>query len=184
VVVGDLDSVDPTVLEAARDAGAVIETHPTAKDATDLELALVAARRFDPTHLEVIGGAGGRLDHLLANALLLGSPVTEGCSVLALVGSATVAVARPGRSVVLDGSIGELVSLLPVNGPAVGVRTSGLRYELRGDQLDPGRTRGVSNELCARRARVSLDAGVLLAVLPGRTDDLSSQPDPTTGGTK
>src|SRR4051794_1456651 len=40
LVIGDLDSVDPTDLDAAVADGAVVERHPAAKDATDLELAL------------------------------------------------------------------------------------------------------------------------------------------------
>ncbi len=45
LVVGDLDSVDPDdARRARRPAGAVVEQHPADKDATDLELALDAAR--------------------------------------------------------------------------------------------------------------------------------------------
>ena len=44
VVVGDLDSADPAVVADVEARGAVIERHPVAKDATDLELALLAAR--------------------------------------------------------------------------------------------------------------------------------------------
>ena len=43
LVVGDLDSADPAAVDAAVAAGAAVERHPEAKDATDLELAL--ARR-------------------------------------------------------------------------------------------------------------------------------------------
>src|SRR5690348_11873254 len=43
LVVGDLDSVDPAVLDAAIADGVTVERHPAAKDATDLELALDAA---------------------------------------------------------------------------------------------------------------------------------------------
>src|SRR5262245_32872433 len=44
LVVGDLDSADPAAVAAAVERGVVVERHPAAKDATDLELALVAAR--------------------------------------------------------------------------------------------------------------------------------------------
>src|SRR5438093_11623178 len=74
LVVGDLDSADPRTVSAARAAGAVVEHHPEAKDATDLELALAAVRDRDCTRAIVVGGHGGRGDHLLANALHLTSP--------------------------------------------------------------------------------------------------------------
>ena len=43
LAVGDFDSVSKAALDAAVNAGARIELHPEAKDATDLELGLVAA---------------------------------------------------------------------------------------------------------------------------------------------
>ena len=43
-VVGDLDSADPAAVDAAVAAGATVERHPVDKDATDLELAIDAAR--------------------------------------------------------------------------------------------------------------------------------------------
>jgi thiamine pyrophosphokinase len=57
-------------------------------------------------------------------------------------------------------------SLLAVGGPALGVQTSGLRFPLHNETLHPGSTRGLSNEFLELDARVSLDNGVLLVVLP------------------
>ena len=164
LVVGDLDSVDPSALAAAEAAGAMVERHPADKDATDLELALLAARDRGCTRLVVVGGVGGRLDHFLANALALAADALAGAHVEARMGSGTVHVVR--GSLELDGRGGELVTLLPVGGPVQGVRTEGLRYPLDGETLAPGSTRGVSNELERTPARVSLTAGVLLVVLP------------------
>src|SRR5262245_11233616 len=62
LVVGDFDSASPESVERAAAAGAVIERHPVAKDATDLELALDAAARTGARHIHVLGGHGGRLD--------------------------------------------------------------------------------------------------------------------------
>src|SRR5882762_5122683 len=66
--VGDFDSVTPAGLAAVEAAGAVIERHPAAKDETDLELALGAALRVGAHRVTVVGGVGGRLDHLLGTA--------------------------------------------------------------------------------------------------------------------
>jgi thiamine pyrophosphokinase len=73
IVVGDFDSVDADALAAAERSGATIERHPSEKDHTDLELALLVARRLGATRVVVAGGWGGRIDHELANLLLLGS---------------------------------------------------------------------------------------------------------------
>ena len=67
----------------------------------------------------------------------------------------------------MHGAPGELLTLLPLGGPATGVTTNGLEYPLRGETLAPGTTRGVSNVFVEREARVALERGVLLAIRPG-----------------
>jgi len=165
VAVGDFDSVDPDALRRVEADGAVIERHPEAKDATDLELALDAALVRGAERVVVFGGHGGRLDHLLGNALVLARSAYAGPEVVAHIGGATVTVVRGATDVV--GEVGETVSLLAVHGPAHGVTTRGLLYPLTGEDLHPGSTRGVSNELVSSPAQVSLEAGTLLVVQPG-----------------
>jgi thiamine pyrophosphokinase len=164
LVVGDMDSVDDAKLAAAIDAGARIERHPADKDFTDLELALQVAQRLGATEVVVVGGAGGRLDHLLANQLLLASDSYAGLRIEAIAGDARTTVVRD--RVELRGKPGTLVTLLAIGGPASGVRTTGMRFPLHGETLTPGSSRGVSNELVEPVATVTCTAGVLLAVQP------------------
>jgi len=164
LVVGDFDSVSVETLAAVERAGAWVERHPAAKDATDLELALEAALRFGPERIVVLGGASGRLDHLLGELLLLAADAYAGVEVDAQLGVAAVHVVRRAR--LLLGEVGELVSLFAVHGAANGVVTDGLVYPLRGETLEPGSSRGLSNVFAAGEARVSLGRGVLLAVRP------------------
>ena len=96
--------------------------------------------------------------------LLLASRRYRSVRIDAHVGDAWITVVHD--EVELHASPGDLCSLLPLGGPAVGVLTDGLRFPLRRETLPPGTTRGVSNEFLATTARVSLDSGVLLAVLP------------------
>ena len=164
LAVGDFDSVSPASLARAAAEGCRIERHPAAKDHTDLELALVAARDRGMTDVTVVGGHGGRLDHFLANALVLASDAFAELSIEALMGPARLNVVR--RRATLDGRPGDVVSLLALGRPARTVRTEGLRYPLRGEDLFPGSTRGISNELVEPPATVTLSTGALLAVRP------------------
>jgi thiamine pyrophosphokinase len=165
LVIGDLDSVSPEALGAAESAGVTVERHPAAKDATDLELALHAALGLAPRRIVVVGSDGGRLDHMLGSLLLLGVDALAGVAVDALVGGALVHVVRGTR--VLAGDPGETITLLALHGPARGVTTEGLLYPLRGETLEPGSCRGVSNAFTRVEASVSLASGVLLAIRPG-----------------
>ncbi len=58
----------------------------------------------------------------------------------------------------------DLVSLLATGGPAAGVSTTGLRWPLDDAVLEPGSTRGVSNELTGGRATVTVREGSLLVI--------------------
>lgn len=164
LVVGDLDSADPAVIERLAATGTEIERHPAAKDQTDLELALRAAQARGAVRIVVAGGYGGRLDHFLANALVLAGPAVDGVSVEWVTGEALLTVVRGHAQIV--GAPGGLCSLLAVGGPARGVRTGGLRYPLAGEELAPGSTRGVSNELTNSVADIWVEDGTVLAVQP------------------
>lgn len=167
LVVGDFDSVDAAALAAAEAAGAQIETHPVDKDATDLALALDAATRRAPDRITIVGGTGGRADHEIARWLLMTSEAYAGCHVRAWSATSTADVVRAGVTAQLRGTPGELVSLLPVHGPAREVTTDGLRYPLAAEDLPPGSSRGVSNQFAGPHASVALTEGVLLVVRPG-----------------
>ena len=65
------------------------------------------------------------------------------------------------------GAPGDVVTILPLHGDALGVRSEGLEYPLRGETLTAGTTRGVSNVLLEREATVSLESGTVLVVRPG-----------------
>jgi thiamine pyrophosphokinase len=165
VAVGDFDSASRKALAAAERAGARVERYPAAKDTTDLELALDAALELHPERVLVLAGVGERLDHLLAAFLLLAGPRYAAVELDARIGPSLTHVVRGERT--LRGARGELVSLVALHGPAEGVRTEGLRYPLHGETLEAGSSRGVSNELVAERARVTVERGILLAVRPG-----------------
>ena len=165
LAVGDFDSASPEAVANAEAAGTRIERHPAEKDATDLELALDAASLLSPSQILVLAPRGGRFDHELAGLLVLASDRYTDSEIDALVGKAHVHVVRSARALV--GEAGELVSLLAVNGPAEGVTTDGLVYPLRGETLEPGSTRGVSNVFATESARVEVGRGVVLAIRPG-----------------
>jgi thiamine pyrophosphokinase len=164
LVIGDFDSADPAAVDTAVAGGAEVRRYPADKDQSDLELALHAVRAGGAGRVIVVGGYGGRLDHFLANALLLASPSFADLDIEALVGDARITVIH--RENRITGAPGDMCSLLAVGGAARGVRTHGLRYPLVGEDLLPGSTRGLSNELIDPVATVWLDEGAVLAVQP------------------
>jgi thiamine pyrophosphokinase len=164
LLVGDLDSISADGLTRVRNDGADLREHPRNKDKTDLELAIEVALDEEPDRLVVIGLAGGRLDHALANIGVLAAAGRNGTEVDGLVGSARLAVVRGRRT--LTGVLGETLSLLPLVGTARGVTTTGLEFPLDDEPLLAGSARGISNRFIAPEATIVVRSGSLLAVQP------------------
>jgi thiamine pyrophosphokinase len=161
-VIGDLDSLSSDLRQRLTKEGARFHAHPPAKDATDLELALLwAAEQSSAGEIIVLGALGGRPDQEFANLLLLVLPALEGRDVR-MVGSVwEIRLIRSGETLTVRGQSGDTVSLIPLGGDARGVTTSGLRYSLEDEVLRFGPARGVSNVLENEDATVTVDEGVL-----------------------
>jgi thiamine pyrophosphokinase len=164
-LVGDLDSADPALVERLEAAGTRIDRHPLDKEASDTELAVRAALVEGADEVALLGVTGGdRLDHELANLLLLADPAFAGVDMRALSGATTLRAASGGQELVLRGVPGDLVTLLPIGGDADGVTTAGLRWPLDGATLPMGGSRGLSNVIVEPGASVRLTGGVVLVV--------------------
>ena len=171
LVVGDLDSLAPEDVRRLAADGIPFERVSPAKDETDTELALIAARDRGASRITILCAMGGeRLDHALANVLLLAHPVVADCEARLLDPGGRVSLLRApgpdGAPVTRDlaGPPGALVSLIPLGVDAERVTTEGLAYPLHLETLPVGPARGCSNVRTAERARVTLGAGLLLVV--------------------
>lgn len=162
-VIGDMDSISAAELAQLERAGAQVLRYPPEKDETDLELALIFAAGQGAVHIRVIGALGDRLDQTLGNLYLLALPALAAKDVRIVAGRQEAWLLPPGGGVI-DGATGDTVSLLPVNGAAHGIRTEGLHYPLRGEDLRFGPARGVSNLMTGTTARVTTADGLLLVI--------------------
>lgn len=166
VLVGDLDSIERATLDAVFDEGTEIEAHPPGKDATDLELALAAALRRGADEITVIGGGGGRLDHLLGNAAVIASPALRETPVRWVMERETAYAVHGGRGpLTLPAPAGAVFSVIPVGGTAAGVTITGAKWNLHGEALEAGSSLGISNEALGPETTVEAGAGVLLVIV-------------------
>jgi thiamine pyrophosphokinase len=169
--VGDGDSLGDAGIGALEAAGIPVDRSPFDKDESDTELAVLAALSRSPAAIVILGALGGpRLDHALANLALLAMPELRATDVRLLAADARVrllsapaADGSPG-TLMISGRAGDLVSLFPVGGDAMGVTTTGLAYPLLDEPLLVGRSRGLSNRRTVDTATVTLGTGRLLVV--------------------
>ncbi len=161
LVIGDLDSISPATLRHLRERGVPIETHPRDKNATDGQLAIERALESHPDELDLVGFLGGpRLDQALANILLL---TRIDIPTVLLDEQNACRLLRGHTPLIWSPEPDEVVSLIPLTPTVDGVRTTGLRWPLRNEQLVLGETRGISNEpLGQQPVTIETDAGLLL----------------------
>jgi thiamine pyrophosphokinase len=167
LLVGDLDSVSPELVRRLDGASIPIERHRPDKDSSDLELALASARSRGADEIVVLGAiGGGRLDHELANVLLVcaQSSVPGGARLQIVRGDTRLRALHGGSEMAIEAPRGALVTLLSVGDAAEGVTTRGLRYPLNDEPLEPGSSRGLSNVVAAHPASIRVRRGTLLVI--------------------
>jgi thiamine pyrophosphokinase len=163
LAIGDFDSLDAGELAGLAAAGARVERHPPEKDATDTELALLAAIAAGATEIAILAAWGGRADQALGTALLLAHPRVAAAGVRLEILDATsrIRLLRATERLELRGAPGSVVSLLPLGGDAT-VSAEGLRWPLDRATLRAGESRGLSNLVVGALATVRVHQGALL----------------------
>lgn len=163
VVIGDMDSLSAAEIEALARSGAELHRFSEEKNETDLELALMLVCERGASWIRIVGAVGDRLDQTLSNIYLLALPALEGRDARIVAGTQETRLVQRGTTVI-DGAAGDTISLIPLNGAVRGVRTEGMYYPLRDEDLFFGLARGVSNVMTGAQASVTTRAGVLLLV--------------------
>jgi thiamine pyrophosphokinase len=163
ILVGDLDSLDPTLRTQLQQQAVRIIQAPVEKDETDTELAIQVALAEGATRITLLGAFGGaRIEHSLANVFLLASYPHFPLHIVD--GPSRCWLLNGPDSTDIVGQEGDLLSLFPLQSNAHGITTTNLYYALESATLTFGKPRGISNVLTANHARVSLQEGMLLLV--------------------
>lgn len=162
LVLGDFDSLSPALRAELAGQGIPLRSVPAAKDETDTHLAILTALEQGAGELVLLGAVGSRLDHTLANLILL--PAFAAAVPCTVVDERNIIRALPpGGSTTLHGRPGEVVSLVPLSPEVTGIRVRGLRWDPAG-RLAWGESRGISNEFSGHQAEVATAAGWLLVI--------------------
>jgi thiamine pyrophosphokinase len=162
MVVGDLDSLPAEDLEKLKISGCRVIRHPEDKDKTDLELTIDQVLDEGYRCLLIVAALGGRLDMILSNISLLTRPDLLGMDVKLDDGVEQAFFMQ--KEAHIFGQAGDVVSLLPWGGPARQVTTTGLRWPLKGEDLEPFETRSISNQMQSDEAKITIDSGLLLCI--------------------
>lgn len=180
LAIGDMDSLRSRELLDALPPDRV-ERWDVDKDFSDTELALRALRERGVDEVVLVGGGGGRLDHLFAIEDLFRR---DYCPELWISGESVVAVVEGGTRrarLAIDGLDDSMpVSVFPVQkggrfrkdatgtvGARESCRAEGLHWSIDGLDWDAG-SYSLSNRKAATRVLLTADAGRFMAVMPAR----------------
>ena len=162
VIIGDMDSLAPEILQHCEEQGSRIIRHPRAKTETDTQLALEYACRSHPDEIRIYGGMGGRIDHSLANIALLLPAAQRGVTTRLVDEWCEVFVITQTRAI--KGMVDQTVSLFPFSAQVQGIGLEGFEYPLSGGTMTIGDPYGISNRLQATEGLISIGSGCLLVI--------------------
>jgi thiamine pyrophosphokinase len=163
LIVGDMDSLGEDLAREAEQRGASLERHPARKDKMDGHLAVLAAGERGATSAEFLCATGGKPGAVFAVPHILLAAERRGLRSTVVTDWGRVFVIE-ARSRVVEGTVGDSVSVFPLSGQATGVTLEGMGYPLQNASLQPGDTLGFHNELIGRKATVGVESGALLVV--------------------
>ena len=159
LLLGDMDSVSAKALERMQ-AHTQVERLPCEKDDTDGVHALDVALERGAERITLLGALGGRMDHAMANLMLLVRAHRHGAKAEIL--DEQVRIVRVCGEAVLSGAKGDTVSLIPA-GEVSGVTLEGFYYHASEPlSFDFSYPLGVSNVVTDDDARVCVQSGDLL----------------------
>lgn len=166
LALGDFDSARPGAVDRLRGRGIPIRAFSAAKDETDLELAVAAARELGADRLTVTAAFTCRLDHTLAAVGLVARAADLDAEIREPELTGWVLAGDHRGTLELALERGSLVTVMAVLGPARGVTLTGVRFPLADADLAPMSGLGVSNVVERKPATVTVADGTLLVLAP------------------
>ncbi len=159
IVIGDMDSVSMPVFEKT----VPVLKYPTDKDKTDSQLAVEYALDNNYNEIIILCATGDRIDHTIANIMLLVLIAERGGEGLILNGRSKIALITD-KMTLIRGKKSDDISFIPLTDVVEGVTTEGLLYNMQNATLKIGDTLSMSNEFRAQKAHISIKDGKLLVV--------------------
>jgi len=164
IIIGDFDSISPTLIGQSRLSPTTLIKFPRKKDKTDFELATDYCLEKKFQEIIIFGILGDRIDHMIANIFLLAKIQTENKSIKIKIIEGKKEIYILNKEIIINGQTGDEVSIIPVSGKLEGIVTEGLYYRLIDDTLSFGSTRGVSNVMNKTSAKITVINGIALII--------------------
>lgn len=162
-IIGDLDSIEKSVITYYKNNNVKFEKFPTKKDETDTELCIYLASKLKGKEIHFIGALGKRIDHMIANVNLL-YYVRKQNIVPKIISEDEYIYIAINEEVIIKGNKGDTISVIPIFRDAKGVTLKKLEYPLQNSNMKFSIPLGISNVMKDNDASIEVKDGSLLIV--------------------
>lgn len=167
-IVGDFDSISPLILYKYENRNDVsIRRFMPEKDFTDTYAAIDIAIEGGSFSIHILGGTGSRLDHTIANILMLQMALEKGVEAIIVSENNRIRLlGRKCRRIIIKKENYKYVSLIPFTPVVTNITTVGMKYNIEKYNMyvDKEISRGVSNEILGSEGEISIDEGTLIVI--------------------
>lgn len=164
IIIGDLDSTPSNLQKELKNLKIQFIKYPRKKDKTDFELTVDYCLENKFQEIIIFGVLGDRIDHFIANILLITKIQTKNRSIKIMIIEDKKEVFVLNEKIEIRGQIGDELSIIPINSILEGVVTTGLEYRLNDETLLRGSTRGISNVFNNNLITVKIKKGIALVI--------------------
>ena len=159
---GDLDSADKSLVEKAEKMGSRVIEFDSRKDFTDGELIISEMEKRGFEKIVVLGGLGGRTDHLLTNLNLL----FKFKNVVFL--SEKEKIFKVKKKMTIENEEGKTISFIPMSDTVEEITLTGFEYPLNKYTVKRGESICTSNIVRKSCAAIEFKEGKLLGIIENK----------------
>ncbi len=163
-LIGDFDSISKEAYEVMQTWKVPINQLNPIKDDTDTEAAIRLALEKTQGDIMIFGGTGSRLDHVLGNISILGLGFAYGRKIYLIDETNRIQLIDKECVIEKDKQFGTYVSVCALSGTVTGLTEEGFYYPLNRHTLEGFTSLGISNEIVADVARITIEDGVLIVI--------------------
>ncbi|WP_438529525.1 thiamine diphosphokinase [Cetobacterium sp.] len=156
---GDFDSLDQISLDLLKSNNVIIKKFNKDKDFTDGELLISYVTSLNYDEIYVVGGLGGRIDHMLTNINL----IFKYKNIIFIDRFEKLFLVTPNFG--LKNNLNKRISFIPFSDAIENLTLEGFFYPLKNHTLKRGDSTCLSNIITSNEAFISFSSGKLLGAL-------------------
>lgn len=164
IIIGDLDSTSLALQKKLKNFKMEWIKYPTKKNKTDFELAVDFSLKRKFQEIIIFGIFGDRIDHFLANIFLLTKIQIKNKLIKIKIIEGKKEIYILNKTIIINGKVGDEISIIPIVDKLEGVTTHGLEYQLKNEVLMFGSTKGISNVQTSNSTKIEAKKGIAIII--------------------